>query len=65
MQVEIDDRLVALLRQMAAAQGRDIAEVIGDAIEQFIERHSDPAFDADIQRIIQEHAWLLDELSRS
>jgi predicted transcriptional regulator len=66
MEVRLDDRLMNVLKDIAAQQGRDVGALVQEAVEQYLLRERERArFDDDIRRIMNEHAWLLDQLSRS
>ena len=61
MQVQLDEKLAKLLETIADAQNRALDDVLEEALQDYLKRHN---FDADIQRILEEHRWLLDQLAR-
>ena len=65
MEIHVDGRLVSLLEEIAALQHREMADILQEAVEQYLSRQRAKEFDADVRRIIEEHRWLLDELAKS
>jgi predicted transcriptional regulator len=66
MQVQLDGQLVRLLQRLAEQQERGVDELVKEAVEQYLIRQQEAAeFDADIRRIMDEHAWLLKKLAKS
>jgi predicted transcriptional regulator len=65
MEVQLDRQLVRLLEEVAKLQHRDIADVLQEAVEQYLTQQKSQNFDADVRRILEEHPWWLDELANS
>jgi predicted transcriptional regulator len=65
MLVQLEQRLVQQIEMLARQQRRDPAALVQEAVEQYIARQlEEERFDAAIDRIIGEHAWLLNELAQ-
>jgi predicted transcriptional regulator len=63
MDLQLPDRITLQLQEIAREQGREIPAILLDAIAEYVERHTNElAFRQQIRDVMQEHAWLLDEL---
>ncbi len=65
MQITINEDVLKRLEALAHQQNRVVEALVEEALEQYV--HSQPdreAFRTVVQRHIQEHAWLLDELAK-
>ncbi|PJF29337.1 MAG: hypothetical protein CUN52_08925 [Phototrophicales bacterium] len=65
MDIQLETRLVLQLQEIAKKQGREIPDILKDAIAQYVERETDEtAFRMKVRDLIQTHQWLLDELDK-
>ncbi len=65
MDIQLETRLVLQLQEIAKKQGREIADILKDAIAQYVERETDEtAFRIGVRDLIKTHKWLLDELDK-
>ena len=65
MDIQLETRLVLQLQEIAKKQEREIADILKDAIAQYVERETDEtAFRIEVRDLIQTHKWLLDELDK-
>jgi predicted transcriptional regulator len=63
MMIELDERLAKQLMQIAKKEGRDINTFVQRTLEEVAKRYTEEeAFDALIDELMQEHAWLLAQL---
>jgi DNA-binding ferritin-like protein (Dps family) len=53
------------LQEIAKQQGREISDIITDAIAHYVEAHThETAFRDRVRQAIVQHKWLLDELDK-
>jgi predicted transcriptional regulator len=65
MDIQLSTRIVLQLQEIAKAQGREINAILMDAIEQYVEQHTnESAFREEVREVIDDHQWLLDELDK-
>lgn len=65
MDIQLETRLVLQLQEIAKKQEREIADILKDAIAQYVERETDEtAFRMEVRDLIKTHKWLLDELDK-
>lgn len=65
MDIQLETRLVLQLQEIAKKQGREIADILKDAIAQYVERETnETAFRMRVRHLIRTHKWLLDELDK-
>jgi hypothetical protein len=65
MDIQLETRLVLQLQEIARKQGREIPDILKDAIAQYVERETDETvFRMKVRDLIQTHQWLLDELDK-
>ena len=67
MQFQVDGQLASRLYGVAAAQERDLDDVLHEAILEYVqhwEAEHLKDFDAEIERIMKEQAWLLEQLGK-
>ena len=65
MDIQLSTRIVLQLQEIAKAQGREINAILMDAIEQYVEQHTNEStFREEIRAVIEDHQWLLDELDK-
>lgn len=65
MDIQLETRLVLQLQEIAKKQGREIPDILKDAIAQYVERETDEtSFRMKVRDLIQTHQWLLDELDK-
>lgn len=65
MDIQLETRLVLQLQEISKAQGREIADILKDAIADYVERHThESAFRAHIRKLMVAHEWLLQELDK-
>jgi predicted transcriptional regulator len=65
MQIEVDERTYQQLEAIARAQGRDVQQIAQEAVEQYLARQIEAHdFDALIDEIMEEQAWVLNELDK-
>ena len=65
MDIQISADLLKALEQVVEQQHSSLEEVIKTAIENYVATHEKNAkFEADVDRIMAEHRWLLDELAK-
>ena len=63
MMIELDERLTKQLEQIAQKEGRDLNTFVQRTLEEIAKRYTDEDnFDALIDQLMQEHAWLLEQL---
>lgn len=63
MDIQLEDRIVLQLQEIAKVQEREISDILVDAIAQYVEQQTNAsAFREVVQDAIQRHKWLLDEL---
>ena len=63
MDIQLEERIVLQLQEIAKVQEREISDILKDAIAQYVEEHTNAsAFRAVVDDTIQRHKWLLDEL---
>jgi len=66
LEIQLEDGTLKQLEGIARQQGREVNGVVITAIEDYINRQQlfVRTFEPMIQRLLQEHAWLLDELAK-
>jgi predicted transcriptional regulator len=65
MQVQIDERLYKQLETLAQKQGTKIDQLVHDAVEDYVEREARALkIDQIADRLLEEHAWLFNELAK-
>jgi predicted transcriptional regulator len=65
MDIHIPTLINLQLQELAQQQEREIREIIMDAITQYVEAHTNETqFRRRVQRAIDDHRWLLDELDK-
>jgi len=65
MQIHLNETLAQRLAQIAQAHGQQVDELVEGVLEDFLQTVTPPEdFTAHIDRIMQEHRWLLDELAK-
>lgn len=67
MQFQVHGSLALRLHTIASAEGRDIDDVLHEAILEYLKRwetehHRD--FDELVERLMKENAWLLEQLGK-
>lgn len=63
MQIQLDDRLAQQLEIRARQQGLDISVLAAEAIEHYLQQiEESDALDAEIDEVMREQAWLLEQL---
>ncbi|MEQ8674514.1 MAG: hypothetical protein RLP44_04325 [Aggregatilineales bacterium] len=63
MDIQLEERIVLQLQEIAKVQEREIIDILRDAISQYVEEHTNAsAFREVVDETIQRHKWLLDEL---
>ncbi|MBZ0320873.1 MAG: hypothetical protein K8L91_30950 [Anaerolineae bacterium] len=61
----LSDEMLHQLEDIARKQNRDVMAVIYEAVEQYIKQQVEADdFDARIDRLMEKHKWLLDELAK-
>ncbi len=66
MQIELEEHLVEELQQIAQGQGRNVNELVQEAVEMYIKHRDNPQeFEAMVDHLMKEHAWLLNELAKN
>ena len=64
MDIQLEDRIVLQLQEIAKVQERDISAILKDAIAQYVETHTNEAAFRDVVRkTMHAHKSLLDELA--
>jgi metal-responsive CopG/Arc/MetJ family transcriptional regulator len=65
MDIQINADLLKSLEEVAERQHREVADIIQAALESYLASQERMAkFEADVDRILAEHRWLLDELAK-
>lgn len=65
MDIQLTDRIVLQLQEIAREQDRPISDILQDAIAEYVARHTDEAaFREQVRAALVDHAWLLDELDK-
>ena len=66
LEIDIDDETLKKLEDIADFQGREVNGVVITAIQDYIYRQQlfVRTFEPMVQRLLTEHAWLLDELAK-
>ena len=65
MQIQLDNELMDELDEIARKQQRDRNELVHSVLRQYVEHETDrEKFRGRVQRHIQEHEWLLNELAK-
>jgi predicted transcriptional regulator len=65
MQIQLEDKLVHQLEEIAQRKQRDVNELVAEVVEQYVSYETDrERFRAKIRKHMQEHAWLLNELAK-
>lgn len=65
MDIHIPLRINLQLQELSRQQGREISEIIMDAIADYVEEHTQEThFRERTRRAMQDHKWLLDELDK-
>lgn len=63
MDIQLKPKTVLQLQELAKTQAREISAILIDAIEQYVEQHTDESsFRQTVREVQQDHKWLLDEL---
>ena len=64
MDIQLKVKTVLQLQELAKIQEREISDILMDAIEHYVEQHTDEsAFREKTRTIMHDHKWLLDELA--
>ncbi|GAB4342052.1 MAG: hypothetical protein Kow00117_21580 [Phototrophicales bacterium] len=64
MDIHLNLKLNLQLQEIAKQQGREISEILIDAIAEYVERNTqEQAFRAKVENTIATHRWLLNELA--
>lgn len=65
MDIQLETRIVLQLQEIAKQQQREIRDILVDAIAEYVERHTqETAFRQMVRQVIEEQAWLLNELNQ-
>jgi predicted transcriptional regulator len=65
VQVQIDERLYKQLEALAEKQGTEVEQLVNDAVEDYVEREERALrIDQISDRLLEEHAWLFNELAK-
>lgn len=65
MDIQLETRIVLQLQEIAKTQGREISDILKDAIAQYVEQQThESAFRAQVRETMAAHQWLLDELDK-
>jgi hypothetical protein len=65
MDLQLDVRTNLQLQEIAKKQGREIIDILKDAIAEYVLKYSqEEEFTEDVRQVIQEHQWLIDELDK-
>ena len=65
MDIQLSADTLKALEKVAEQQRRSVSEVVQEAIESYVASQvRDAQLELDIERIMREHRWLLDELAR-
>ncbi len=65
MDIQLKDRIVLQLQEISREQTREISDILQDAIEEYVEKHTNETkFRATVQGTMTRHKWLLDELKK-
>lgn len=65
MDLQLDVRTNLQLQEIAKKQGRDIIDILKDAIIEYVEKYTEEAtFTEEVQQVIHENQWLIDELDK-
>jgi hypothetical protein len=63
--IQIEERTLALLKEVAQRRQTSLDEIVRESIEEFVEREARALkLDTIVDRLMVEHAWLLDELAK-
>lgn len=63
MDIQLKTKTVLQLQELAKIQEREISDILMDAIEHYVEQHTDESnFREAVRGVQQDHQWLLDEL---
>lgn len=64
MDIQLETRIVLQLQAIAEAHDREISDLLKEAIDEYVERHTDEtAFRGRVRSTMQAHRWLLNELA--
>lgn len=64
MDIQLKTKTVLQLQELAKIQKREIGAILMDAIEQYVEQHTDEtAFRQQTRAVMHDHKWLLAELA--
>lgn len=64
MDIQLRTRIVLQLQEIAKVQGREINEILTDAISEYVEKHThETEFREQVRQAMTDHKWLLDELA--
>lgn len=65
MDIQLDVRTNLQLQEIAKKQGREIIDILKDAIIEYVEKYTEEAtFTEEVQQVIHENQWLIDELDK-
>lgn len=65
IELPVSEEMRHQLEDIAHKQNRDLIAVVYEAVEQYIrQQNEDEKFDAQIDRLMGKHKWLLDELAK-
>jgi len=63
--IQLPTRIVLQLQEIAQQQNRQMADILQEAIADYVERHTDETnFRRRVRGTIDAHRWLLDELEQ-
>lgn len=63
MDIQLSTRIVLQLQEIAAAENREISDLLTEAIDEYVERRTDETrFREQVRATMHDHRWLLDEL---
>jgi len=64
MDLQLPTRITLQLQEIAKAQGREIPDILQDAIAEYVERNTqETAFREQVRAAMHDHQWLLEELA--
>jgi len=64
MDIQLKAKTVLQLQELAKIQEREISDILMDAIEDYVEQHTnESAFREQTRTIMHDHKWLLTELA--
>jgi len=65
MDLQLDARTNLQLQEIAKKQGREIVDILKDAIAEYVAKYAhEETFTTEVRQVIREHQWLIDELDR-